>query len=260
MKAKKLTAKQAEASKVFSRLRFCVRKDGLSKELFWLSHGDDGSLYVEVSYANPSVVYYGKFSPEDVTQGNINYSKHGTKGDIVPKFVYHQSGQTHFSKDPSIRSAYPVQHIPLVSIIEQTEIFSLHINGNFENFHNFNETKRRRQDLRERCRNVVFADKIITIANDVRHTFRFLMEPAEGFYERNPGLRPGYHFYPTNSGDVTFVYELKNYRGKDYKCIVVYGTMTTPQNDNHVVLFGRVFPQFSKKPWNDDVQFLVLDC
>lgn len=258
--SEKLAAEQAEESKIFSRLRFCVKKDGLSKELFWLSHSNDGSLYVEVSYANPSAVYYGKFSPADVVNGDIVYSKLGTKTDLLPKFVYHQSGETHFSKDPVIRSAYAVQHTPLMALTEQTQIFALNINGNFENFNDFNEEKRKKRDIRDRCRNVVFADEIITIRDDVRHIFRFMMEPAEGFYERHDGLKPGHHFYPTSSGEVSFIYDLKNYRGKDYKCIVVYGRTNTPQNDNHVVLFGKLIPQVSKKAANDDVQFLVLNC
>ncbi len=248
-----------EPTMVFKRLRFCVRKDSLSKSLFWISHLNDGSVIVEISYANPSKVFFGKFSPSDVSGGNICYADHGTEGLIIPKFVYHTSGQTHFSKDPDIRSAYPVQHIPLTAISQQTEVFAIHINGDFSNFDQFDEEARKKRDLKDQSKNVVFGGKFVTIREGLRHRFRFMIDPADGFYQRHPILKKDCSFYPGGNGEVVFLYNL--YLGQqDFKCIVVYDTTETPQNDNHVILFGSVRPQNGWMRTSDEVQFIVLNC
>lgn len=246
-----------EMNAEFNRLRICFADGDLKKSLFWLSHSNDGSLMVEIPYSSTSAIYYGSFKlPKNQPPADICYADFGQLTDVCPKFVYHNSGECHFSKTGKIGSEFKVQSRPIASIDRQIHVFTFYLNGLPESFRDFDENTTKKRDLKEHNFNVVFSAPAIRLAPNVRHRIKMMIEPDDNFYERH-GLKSGRHFYKTSNDGYVFVYNLiSNHRG--YKCLLAYKELETGQSDEHFVFFGAVDPHDGSH--GDDVSFIVGNC
>lgn len=238
-------------SSEFSRLRICIGKNkNIAKKIFWLAHGTDGSVMVELPYAKTKSIYFGKFVLPPGAPRDIDYAKEGIKTDIIPKFNYHgRSGDCQFSKTGHIKRSYVVSRPPIKEINKQTHIFTLYLNGYPNSFENYDESATKKRDLKDKIFNVVFDGKHVNLAANRRHRFKFLIEPAVGFTERHD-IKKDSHFYPSQHGDVVYNYNLFM-KGQHFKCLLAYNSIEVKDNDEHFVFFGGVDAYAPGKEYND---------
>lgn len=139
----------------FQRLRFGVEYAGIKRKIFYLMHGKDGSLYVEIPYYKGNKYYCGVMeTPSGALKYDYNWGKSTVAYKKPPKFAYkYQSGLCHFSKtgpDDFLFKGNKLQMIPLSESNKDSHIFTIQA----QNFKGFELLK---EDIKERQRGIINA-------------------------------------------------------------------------------------------------------